>query len=229
MTATIEEETMEIDIGKVLGPVSRTVRNFEKDGKPASTVTLTRLYATSVDDLWDALTNSQRIPRWFLPIEGDLKLGGKYQLKGNAGGTITACNPPRQFAATWEYGGGITWIEVTVAPDRGKARMTLAHTAIIEDHWNQFGPGAVGIGWDLAVMGLGRHLSTGASADHAAAEAWLGSPNGKQFMAQSGEFWRAAHVMSGEDPTSAKERSDRTIAFYRGEKPQNVAHPGTGS
>jgi uncharacterized protein YndB with AHSA1/START domain len=220
---------MEIDIGNVLGSVTRTVRSFEKDGKPASTVTLTRLYATSVDDLWDALTNSQRIPRWFLPIEGDLKLGGKYQLKGNAGGTITACNPPRQFAATWEYGGGITWIEVTVAPDRGKARMTLAHTAIIEDHWNQFGPGAVGIGWDLAVMGLGRHLSTGASADHAAAEAWLGSPNGKQFMAQSGEFWRAAHVMSGEDPTSAKERSDRTIAFYRGEKPHNVAHPGTGS
>jgi uncharacterized protein YndB with AHSA1/START domain len=220
---------MEIDIGNVLGPVTRTVRNFEKDGKPASTVTLTRLYDTSVDDLWDALTNAQRIPRWFLPIEGDLKLGGKYQLKGNAGGTITACNPPRQFAATWEFGGGTTWIEVTVAADRGNARMTLEHTAIIEDHWNQFGPGAVGIGWDLAVMGLGRHLATGASADHVAAEAWMGSPNGKEFMTQSGEFWRAAHVMSGTDPTSAKERSDRTIAFYRGEKPQNVAHPGTGS
>lgn len=220
---------MEIDIGNVLGSVTRTVRNFEKDGKPASTVTLTRLYDTSVDDLWDALTNAQRIPRWFLPIEGDLKLGGKYQLKGNAGGTITACNPPRQFAATWEFGGGITWIEVTVAADRGNARMTLEHTAIIEDHWNQFGPGAVGIGWDLAVMGLGRHLATGASADHAAAEAWMGSPYGKEFMTQSGEFWRAAHIMSGADPTSAKERSDRTIAFYRGEKPQNVAHPGSGS
>jgi uncharacterized protein YndB with AHSA1/START domain len=229
MTARIEEETMEIDIGNVLGSVTRTVRSFEKDGKPASTVTLTRLYDTSVDDLWDALTNAQRIPRWFLPIEGDLKLGGKYQLKGNAGGTITACNPPRQFAATWEFGGGITWIEVTVAADRGNARMTLEHTAIIEDHWNQFGPGAVGIGWDLAVTGLGRHLSTGAAADHAAAEAWMGSPNGKEFMTQSGEFWWAAHVMSGEDPTSAKERSDRTIAFYRGEKPHNVAHPGTGS
>lgn len=50
--------------------------------------------------------------------------------------------------------------------------MTLEHTAFIEDHWNQFGPGAVGIGWDLAVMGLARHLATGASADHATAEAW---------------------------------------------------------
>jgi uncharacterized protein YndB with AHSA1/START domain len=220
---------MEIDIGSVLGSVTRTVRNFEKDGKPASTVTLTRLYDTDVEDLWDALTNAQRIPRWFLPVEGDLRLGGKYQLKGNAGGTITACRPPNQFAATWEFGGAVTWMEVKVAADRGKARVVLEHTAIVEDHWNQFGPGAVGIGWDLAFMGLGRHLATGASADHAAAETWMGSPNGRDFMTQSGESWRAAHVASGVDPTSAKERSDRTIAFYRGEIPRGVAHPGTGS
>ena len=125
---------MEIDIGNVLGPVTRTVRNFEKDGKPASTVTLTRLYDTDAEDLWDALTNAQRIPRWFLPVEGDLKLGGKYQLKGNAGGTITACTPPRHFAATWEFGGGVSWIEVKVAAEARKARLTLEHTAIIEDH-----------------------------------------------------------------------------------------------
>ena len=79
---------MEIDVASVLGLVTRTVRNFEKDGKPASTVTLTRLYDTSVDDLWDALTSKERIQRWFLPVEGELRLGGKYQLKGNAGGTI---------------------------------------------------------------------------------------------------------------------------------------------
>ena len=91
---------MEIDVARVLGLVTRTVRNFEKDGKPASTVTLTRLFDTSVDDLWDALTSKERIPRWFLPVEGDLRLGGRYQLKGNAGGTITACTPPSHFAAT---------------------------------------------------------------------------------------------------------------------------------
>jgi len=48
-------------------------------------------------------------------------------------------------------------------------------------------------------------------------------------MSQSGELWRAAHVASGEDPASAKERSDRTIAFFRGEVPPDMAHPGTGS
>ena len=85
---------MEIDVARVLGLVTRAVRNFEKDGKPASAVTLTRLYDTSVDDLWDALTSRERIARWFLPVEGDLQLGGKYQLKGNAGGTVRCARRP---------------------------------------------------------------------------------------------------------------------------------------
>src|SRR5262252_5946926 len=103
---------MEFDVAKVLGLVTRSVRNFEKDGKPASTVTLTRLYDTSVDDLWDALTSKERIPRWFLPVEGDLRLGGRYQLKGNAGGIVTACNPPKSFSLTWEFGGQVTWVNI---------------------------------------------------------------------------------------------------------------------
>ena len=191
---------MRIDVARVLGLVTRSVRNFEKDGKAASAVTLTRLYDTDVDDLWDALTSKERIPRWFLPIEGDLQLGGKYQLKGNAGGTITACTPPSHFAATWEFGDATSWIDVKLAAERSQARLTLEHTAIIEDHWKQFGPGAVGIGWDLALAGLEGYLATGASVDHETAEAWMGSPDGKEFMTESGEFWRAAHVASGVDP-----------------------------
>lgn len=222
-------EAMEFYVAKILGLVTRSVRNFEKDGKPASAVTLTRIYDTSVDDLWDALTSKERIPRWFLPVEGELRLGGRYQLKGNAGGTITACTPPDHFSATWEFGGGTSWIDVTVTAERGEARLTLEHTALIEDHWNQFGPGAVGIGWDLALAGLERYLATGASVDHATAEAWMVSAQGKDFMSRSGEFWRAAHVAGGADEASAKERSDRTIAFYRGELPPDMAHPGTGS
>ena len=54
------------------------------------------------------------------------------------------------------------------------------------------------------------------------------SPEGKAFMTDSGESWRAAHVASGVDAASAKQKSDRTIAFYRGEMPPDIAHPGTG-
>ncbi|MBJ7403056.1 MAG: SRPBCC family protein [Bradyrhizobium sp.] len=220
---------MQIDVARVLGLVTRSVRSFDKDGKPASAVTLTRLYDTSVDDLWDAVTSRERIQRWFAPVEGDLRLGGRYQVKGNAGGTITSCTPPTHFAATWEFGGATSWIDVTLSGERSQARLTLEHTAIIEDHWNQFGPGAVGIGWDLALAGLERYLATGASVDHEAAEAWMVSAEGKDFMTTSGEHWRAAHVASGVDPGEAKQRSDRTIAFYRGEMPPDIVHPGTGS
>ncbi|WP_454648476.1 SRPBCC family protein [Bradyrhizobium liaoningense] len=220
---------MQIDVARVLGLVTRSVTNFEKDGKPASAVTLTRLYDTGLDDLWDAVTSRERIPRWFAPVEGDLRLGGRYQVKGNAGGTITACTPPTHFAATWEFGGATSWIDVRLTAERSRARLTLEHTAIIEDHWNQFGPGAVGIGWDLALAGLERHLATGASVDHETAEAWMVSSEGRDFMTASGEYWRAAHVASGVDPDTAKQRSDRTIAFYRGEMPPDITHPGTGS
>lgn len=220
---------MQIDVARVLGLVTRSVTNFEKDGRPASAVTLTRLYDTSIEDLWDAVTSRERIARWFLPVEGELELGGRYQLKGNAGGTITACSPPTHFAATWEFAGAVSWIDVKLAAERSQARLTLEHTAIIEDHWNQFGPGAVGIGWDLALAGLERYVATGASVDHATAEAWMGSPEGKDFMTSSGEVWRAAHVASGIDPAEAKQRADRTIAFYRGEMPPDIAHPGSGS
>ncbi|HUZ14526.1 MAG TPA: SRPBCC family protein [Caulobacteraceae bacterium] len=220
---------MEIDGASLLGRVRRTVRSFEKDGKPASTVTLTRLCDTSLDDLWDALTSRERIPRWFLPIAGELQAGGRYQLEGNAGGTITACTPPTHFAATWEFGGATSWIDVSLAPEGGRARMTLEHTAFVDDHWNQFGPGAVGIGWDLTMTGLARHLETGAPGDPAEFEAWLSSPDGKAFVIESGESWRAAHVASGIDPGSAKERSNRTIAFYLGESPPDTVYPDAGS
>ena len=67
--------------------------------------------ALTPEDLWDALTSKERLPRWFAQVDGDLQLGGRFQVKGNAGGTITACAPPKSFSATWEFGGGVSWIK----------------------------------------------------------------------------------------------------------------------
>jgi hypothetical protein len=36
-----------------------------------------------------------------MPISGDLRVGGRYRLEGNASGTIERWDPPRSFAATW--------------------------------------------------------------------------------------------------------------------------------
>ncbi len=210
---------MNIDPAATLGAVIREVASREHLGKPARVVTATRNYDTTIDDLWDALTGAERIPRWFLPISGDLKLGGRYQFAGNAGGEITRCEPPRLLSVTWEYGGGVSWLTVTLADDAsGGTRLELEHTAHVDDNlWDRFGPGAVGVGWDLALMGLGRHVASGATVDRDAAMAWSASEEGKSFMRASSEAWGKASIAAGTDEAAARAAAGRTSAFYCGE------------
>jgi uncharacterized protein YndB with AHSA1/START domain len=208
-------------MGHVFGAEFRRVENREHLGKPALVAVAVRSYATSVDDLWEAITTPERLARWFTPVEGDLKLGGRYQLKGNAGGEITRCERPRALDVTWEFMGGTSWVTVRLAADGPRARLTLEHIAhkdgIGEEHLKQFGPGAVGIGWDLALYGLERHLVDPTTPlDHAAVEAWTASSEGKAFMRASGDAWGAAHAASGENADEARAKAERTIAAYTG-------------
>ena len=205
----------------VSGAEFRRVENREHLGKPALVAIVVRSYDTTVDDLWDAITTPERLARWFLPVTGELKLGGRYQLQGNAGGTITRCDRPDALDLTWEFGGGTTWVNIRLTPDGARARLTLEHIAprdgVGEEHLKKFGPGAVGIGWDLGLLGLERHVASPSTAvDKAAIEAWTRSSEGKAFMRASGEAWGAAHAASGEDPDEARAKADRTIAAYTG-------------
>ena len=92
-----------MDIASHVGAVTRTIRTGEREGAPTQTLVAERTYDTPIEDLWDALTSAERIPRWLMPISGELRLGGRYQLEGNAGGEITTCEPPRRLAVPWEY------------------------------------------------------------------------------------------------------------------------------
>ncbi|TPX00932.1 polyketide cyclase, partial [Schumannella luteola] len=129
-----------------------------------------REYRADADDLWSALTDPQRIPRWFLPISGDLSVGGRYELTGNASGTVESCDPPRSFAITWEMMGAPSWVTITLTPGGEGTELELVHEAHVpEEFWSVYGPGAVGIGWDGALLGLGLHLDSGDTVDPALA------------------------------------------------------------
>lgn len=208
---------MQIDVVKHIGAVTRRVTTRNHEGKTANVVEAEQTYQTTPEDLWEAVTSAERIPRWFLPIEGDLKPGGKYQLKGNAGGTIQVCEPPRHFKVTWEFGGGMSWVDVRIAPaPNGSAKLTLQHIAYEDEHWKKFGPGATGVGWDMAMMGLGRHIETGAPNDPKEGMAWMMSEEGKTFSRQSSGAWRDANIAGGADPAEAAAAADRTTAAYTG-------------
>lgn len=211
-----------MDFERALGAEFREVGDRMHEGSPARVVAASRTYATDQEDLWDALTNIDRIPRWFSPITGDLKLGGRYQLEGNAGGTITRCDRPDAFDLTWEYGGSTSWVVVRLEPDGDGTRLSLEHImskgGADEEHWEQYGPGATGVGWDLSFLGLGMHLDSGGQAiDLEASNAWMSSDEGKSFMRQSAEAWGSAHTAAGESADVAGAMADRTAKAYAGE------------
>lgn len=208
---------MSFDFTVHLGKVQRSVKELERDGQPVRAVTLARSYETPVEDLWDAVTNRERLQRWFLPIGGDLRKGGRYKLEGNAEGTIEECDPPRFLAVTWEFGGGMSWLELRLAAQgEGESHFALTHVCPVDEHWRKYGPGATGVGWDLGLLGLSEHLS-GRAISHEEAEAAFATPEGKAFVISSSESWRQADVESGEDPEKAEAAAKQTAAFYTGE------------
>jgi uncharacterized protein YndB with AHSA1/START domain len=214
--------TLDIDVASQIGAITRSVDARDHNGRHARVITASRTYDTTIEDLWDALTSAERIPRWFLPIEGELRLGGRYQLKGNAGGEITRCEPPRQLSVTWEYGGDVSWVTVTLSSDADRAHLELEHIAHVpDDRWNQFGPGAVGVGWDMTLLGLDRHLA-GAMSDPKAGMAWMVSDQGKDFVRRSSDDWGRASIASGTDEAAASAAAARTTAAYTGEPSANA-------
>jgi uncharacterized protein YndB with AHSA1/START domain len=206
---------MTFDPVTTAGLMTREIRTGSRDGAPTKIAIARRTYPTSQADLWDALTNADRIPRWFLPVSGDLKVGGRYQLEGNAGGIVERCEEPESFAVTWEFGGMVSWLEVTLVPDGQGTRLELAHEAHVDPGmWGQFGPGAVGVGWDLGLMGLGLHIESGAQVDPALAVTFPASPDGVEFIRRAAAGWADAAVKDGDEPGPAHEAAARTVTFY---------------
>jgi uncharacterized protein YndB with AHSA1/START domain len=206
---------MDVDPAALAGLVTREIRGGSRDGVPTRIAIARRAYPTDQADLWDVLTNADRIPRWFLPVSGDLHVGGRYQLEGNAGGVVERCKEPESFAVTWEFGGMVSWLEITLTPDGARTTLELAHEAPVDPGmWAQFGPGAVGVGWDLALMGLGRHIESGAPLDPATAVTFPASPEGKEFIRLAAAGWADAAVADGDETGPAHEAAARTVAFY---------------
>lgn len=207
----------QVDGTEQINVVTRRVGNRTFRAGEARAVVIGRTYDASLEDVWEACTSPDRIRRWFLPVSGELREGGRYQVQGNAGGVIERCEPPRSFAATWEFGGQVSWIELRLSEAaEGRIRLELEHIAHVDDHWAQFGPGAVGVGWDLALLGLTRHLTTGAAVDPQTATMFPASEEGRAFIEESSRGWCEAAIAAGADSVEATAAADRVYAFFTG-------------
>ena len=179
---------------------------------------VSRVYRTDVDDLWDAVTNPERLPRFFAPVEGDFRLGGRYQVQGNAGGTIEKCEPPHLFEVTWEFGEGKSWVLVTIeAAGANSAKLTLEHRGEVPDEfWTLYGPGATGVGWDLSFFGLAAYLEKGEEPG-LQGDGMVCDGRGEGVHRRSSARWADVAIAAGVPEDQARASEAATAAFFKGE------------
>ena len=58
-------------------------------------------FDTGIDDLWGAITDPDRLARWYGEVEGELSQGGEFRVQITLGGPRTgrveACEPPQRL------------------------------------------------------------------------------------------------------------------------------------
>jgi uncharacterized protein YndB with AHSA1/START domain len=214
-----------VDVDTQIGAVRRELRTSGTAGEDTRVQRLAQEYHATIADVWEAVTSPDRIRRWFLPVSGELRLGGRYQLEGHAGGEILECEPPAgesaHYRLTWAFGDAPdTWVTLRLsALDAEHTRLELEHVARVqdvpEDLWRQFGPSATGIGWDSILLGLALYVGgaqDGVTPEEAAT--WMASDEGRRFAQGSADAWAAAHIADGADTDTAVQAAAATVVLY---------------
>jgi uncharacterized protein YndB with AHSA1/START domain len=182
-----------IDIPSQIGAIARAVgAPAVSSAEPSLGVTVTRRYPAPVEDVWDAIVDPHRLRRWFLPISGDLRVGGTFQLEGNAGGSILACEAPRLLRVT--FGGEASVVEVRLTAEGDETLFELLHTVPLAMAGSAAGALFVGPGWDGGVMALALYLAGESPADPVEAG---NSPEAQEFCRQSAHAWADVATASG--------------------------------
>jgi uncharacterized protein YndB with AHSA1/START domain len=181
-----------IDIPQEIGAISRKVAQQATANGATVVVTVTRRLSARIEDVWSALTDPEHVRRWFLPLTGDLRAGGTYQLEGNASGDILVCEPPAHLAIT--FGGTSSLVDLRLTADGKLTLLVFDHTVTMEMAGSTAGALYVGPGWDGAVLALNEYLAGRLTEDPVTA---ADSPESQAFSAESIDAWTAIIQASG--------------------------------
>jgi uncharacterized protein YndB with AHSA1/START domain len=114
------------------------------------------LVEASPEEVWEALTDEDRLEEWLAPeVELDPTEGGEIAVRdGDDGraGTVETVEETERFALTWSRPGeGESFVEFTIEALPGGSRVTVVETPI--------GPTAIASGcWNSRLARLGRAM-----------------------------------------------------------------------
>ncbi|MBM7784544.1 SRPBCC domain-containing protein [Tenggerimyces flavus] len=132
------------------------------------TITARCAYAAPPAEVWAALTDPDRLSRWFGTAKGDLREHGEWTVtfdNGSARGTVRECVPGERFVTSWHWDHEpaerpAAEVSVTLTPQGDGTVLELRHTGA--DEASAKGQGA---GWYAHLEGLGHDLDGRAADD----------------------------------------------------------------
>lgn len=110
------------------------LRHVEIPAGEARVGVFTRTYAARVEEVWDACTNPDRLGRWYVPVTGDLELGGKFQQAMMGSGKVVRCKPPNRL--TVSLGDGVDQVDLYLSEgaSEGQTVLELHHATTVDQH-----------------------------------------------------------------------------------------------
>jgi len=136
-------------------PIEGTLHSNRGEG----IVRLRASYETDVENLWSAITDPQRVAKWYGTVSGDFNVGGEFTAAVFASGwdghvRIDVCVPHRRLEVTmWEREEAQHVVAAELVADANHAILSLEVRGLPLDLvW------AYGAGWQVHLEDLGRHL-----------------------------------------------------------------------
>lgn len=130
------------------------------------TLRFERQLTAGVDAAWAAITEPEQLRRWFMPTTIQPRLGGEVMVDGGSSGgslgTVTAWQPPRLLAYTWQWSEpeeqeSVTEVRWQLEPQAEGCRLIFTH-ARLESGWiSGYGAGWHGFLAALAEPGVDAH------------------------------------------------------------------------
>src|SRR5262245_34050981 len=150
------------------GPTTRLLGSLgSADG--VGVVRMQDRYDTTIEDLWEALTDPARLARWYGRVEGDLRPEGLIRIHVedadiDSTGRVEACEPPRRLRVTtretdesYQRGQGVPpydrGIEVTLTSVGDQTDLVIEVRGMPVDKVAFYG-----VGWQIHVEQLEAHL-----------------------------------------------------------------------
>jgi uncharacterized protein YndB with AHSA1/START domain len=118
-------------------------------------------FDADVDEVWSALTEPERLARWYGEVEGELRVGGAYHAHLHASGwegtgRVEECETPRRFVVVSKQPDEANedWTEVTLTRDGDQTVLVVEQRELPLDLlW------AYGAGLQIHVEDLAAHIS----------------------------------------------------------------------